>query len=182
MRNTSYLFLTASYFIQCKKTFHFPDHVFLFFGNKNLTMRVVSTRCLRMSTTDVHHVRRLQAGHPPPRARPDTSSSPLPLAPWQWVKEVKTSLVDKFFALSILGFRTVIYKDIPFSPFTYGSHCCQFSNCVLCIYFSWYQSAILPRFLILTLPRLSKFQISYSNTVFGLPNTIFRLPAFGTDT
>ncbi len=45
-------------------------------------MRNVATVCLKVSPVDVPPVRRLQAGHLP-RARPDTSSSSLPLAPLQ---------------------------------------------------------------------------------------------------
>ncbi len=86
------------YFIH-RKAFHFSNQVFLFFErNKKPYHCIVATRCLRVSTTDVHHVRRLPARHLP-RARPDTSSSPLPLAPWQWIKGVKTSLVYTSFCI-----------------------------------------------------------------------------------
>jgi hypothetical protein len=55
---------------------------FFFEINENLTMRNVATVCLKVSPVDVPPVWRLQAGHLP-RARPDTSSSSLPLAPLQ---------------------------------------------------------------------------------------------------
>ena len=68
-----------------KEDFTYPVYLIFFEINENLTMRNVATVCLKVSPVDVPPVRRLQAGHLP-RARPDTSSSSLPLAPLQWNK------------------------------------------------------------------------------------------------
>ena len=73
---------TAPFNIFIKKDFTYPVYLIFFEINENLTMRNVATICLKVSTVDVPPVRRLQAGHLP-RARPDTSSSSLPLAPLQ---------------------------------------------------------------------------------------------------
>ena len=72
-----------------KRLFHCPNLVVFFCGKKNPYHEDFCHPLLEGVHLDVHHVWHHQAGHLP-RARPDTSSSPLPLAPWQWGKEIKT--------------------------------------------------------------------------------------------